>query len=741
MLVARSIRPARRTRTLVGPRAEAPRWPGLRTTGLAALGYLACVAIATYPALFEFGKALPGELTDPLEHLGILRWSKACLLEGQSPFFIEGLQYPTGVPLGYFPTMHLQTAFYLAMGLVTSNDVACFQVIWAFGFVSTGLSTFLLAWWGVREAGPAWLAGLGTMLCGPMMMHAHGHLETMQLGAVPLFLVAWIRFVDLPDRGRLAMAAALYLFMVAAAPYFAVLAVFPATWYLVWSFLAAGHGYRKDWSLGRVGWLIGFAGLVVPGLLALFAAQVWASLHGFSMARSKAEFHSLGAPYWSGLLPSPRHALGRFAMPDLFRETGYASRMSECSSYLGLMTLALLIHGAARRIKFPRAGYWWSVLGLMVVLSWGSHLRVGSVKVGLPAGWIYGVFPPFHLIRVPARFNLFAAVCAAVPASASLVDLARRSGGFRARIFGFSGVSALMVLDLAMTPFPTSPIPPMPAAYRELVLRKPRVALVDAPMFGSDDGQLFSSLWGYWQSFHGAKTTAGYPGLANSRFDDGPVANSPFWARRLADPAYLADPRFQSFGPLIGQDARSYAWLYLTTHGFDHLIVHQGPHMDGKYAPGCGRIKALLGEARSSEDADSAVFDVDRLAQPDRVTSLFIDGWKAGRVLGSFGFARRSNLRVFLPIGRDSFGLRLDRVTSTGQTRLVRLQQGTRELARWTVGSGPPVDLDSGPIRLGPGLHDLTIESDGEDRPTRPEDRLDEARTPYSLRLRSVRID
>ncbi len=70
----------------------------------------------------------------------------------------------------------------------------------------------------------------------------------------------------------------------------------------------------------------------------------------------------------------------------------------------------------------------------MVVLSWGSAIHWSGRRISLPAGWIYGVFPPFHLIRVPARFNLFAAVCAAVPASAALADLLGRIGRSSSRV-------------------------------------------------------------------------------------------------------------------------------------------------------------------------------------------------------------------------------------------------------------------------------------------------------------------
>ena len=234
------------------------RWSRLAVLAAVAASYFACSAVATDPVIRTFATELPGELTDPLEHLWIMRWSKACLLEARSPCFSPGLQTPTGVPLGYFPTMHLQTLAYLGLGLVTSNDVAIFNTIWFFGFVSTGLGTFILARAMVGSFWPSWLGGLGTMLCGPMLMHAHGHLETMQMGGVPLFLLAWLRFVDRPTRGQLALAAGMYLLVVAGAPYFAVLCVFPAAWYVAWSGWTTRRDRRLGWARERAGWLVGF---------------------------------------------------------------------------------------------------------------------------------------------------------------------------------------------------------------------------------------------------------------------------------------------------------------------------------------------------------------------------------------------------------------------------------------------------------------------------------------------------
>ncbi len=721
--------------TIADPEGARPahRWPGGPTLALVALSYLACAAAATDPVIRTFATAMPGQLADPMEHLWILRWSKACLIEGRSPFFCPDLNYPTGVPLGSFPTMHLQTAAYLAMGLVTSNDVACFNALWFFGFVSTGVSTFLLAWWAVRSAWPAWLAGLGAMLSGPMMMHAHGHLETMQMGAVPLFLIAWLRFVDRPGAGRLASAAGLYLLVVASAPYFAVLAVFPAAWSVAWS--TARSGDRRAWLAGRVGWLAGFAAIALPGLAVLFSGQIWAAAHGHPMARPRSQFNHYGAPPWSMFAPSPLHALGRSAAPGLFEATGYASRMSECSSYLGVVTLGLLGYAAARRVRFPRAGFWWSALALMVVLSWGAEVKVGPARVGLPAGWIYGIFPPFHLIRVPARFNLFAAVCAAVPASAALRDLLGRIPGRWARASALSGLGALMMVDLAMVPFETATIPPMPDAYRGAT-----TPLVDAPMFGTGEGQVFSSLWGYWQSIHRAPSTAGYPGVPNVGFDAEVVRSSPFWSRRLVDPSYLADPARERFGPVVDADARDYAWLFLTAYRFDRVVFHHEPWFDAKYAAGGARVSALLPGAKAAEDADTTVFERARLRPPGRIAVLCAEGWRGVPGGSRSGVLRRARIVVHDPTPDRPMVLALEDASAFARPRVVRLSEGGRELARWTIEPGRSRAVETPPFRLGPGLHDLTLESDGDDRPTRHADRLDDARTPYSLTVGAVRL-
>jgi len=703
------------------------------TLVLVALSYFTGAAVATYPVIRSVGSAIPGDLTDPLEHLWLMRWSKTCLLEGRSPFFCPDLHAPKGVPLGYFPTLHVQTLAYLAISPILENDVACFNAIWFAGLVATGLGTFGLCWWVVRDFWPAWLAGLGVMLCGPLMMHAHGHLETMQVGAVPLFLIAWISFIDQPGRGRLLAAVGLYLLMVACAPYFAVLGIFPAAWYLVWS-TSQASGNRWNWLKGRLAWLIGFGALALPALVVLFANQVWAATHGYSMARGRAEFDQFGAPVWSSFAPSPLHGLARVAKLDLFALTGTTNRMIECSSYLGVVALLALAYAAIRRVRFPRRGYWWSLLGLMVVLSWGSSLDLAGLRIKLPGGWIYGIFPPFHLIRVPARFNLFAAVAAAVPVSAALADLLgrlRRPAIRGLAVIAFAGV---ILADLAMVPFATSTIPPMPDAYKTLTDRHPGETILDAPMFDAGHGQIFSSLWAYWQSIHGGRTSAGYPGLPNVAYDSEIVRGSSFEAGRLPG---------DCFGPVVGVDPRDYAWLFLTVHHYNHLMIHQGTFTDARYEPANARWKTLLAEANLYEDADVAVFSRDFLHAPEHLTWLAVSGFRPVLLKSDqqpYALLREARVAIYQPRPGQALVLELVDVSAFLHPRVVRLLDGDRELARWNITTGTARHFESPPFTLDSGIHELTLVADGDDPPTRSADKLDEARTPYTLRLGSVRV-
>jgi hypothetical protein len=672
-----------------------------------------------------------------------MRWYRTCLLEGRSPFVCPEVQYPVGAPLGHFSPLQLQALAYLPLSLVTRNDVLIYNLLWLGAYGLTGLGTFALAYRLTAGRAGAALAGVLAMLAAPMSLHACGHLELITLGTFPLFLLAWMGFVDRPTGGRLLVAALAYLAVVASAAYYAVLAVFPAALHVGWEGVAAWRRGERGWLRARVAPLAGFA--VLAGALALLACacQVWSVLHGDPLARSRDEFDRYGAPLWGYLVPTWAHRLHAYLPVAPYEAAwgpSWANTAGERASYLGLVTLGLLLVGAARRVRFPRSGYLWAALGLVVLLSLGSSATIAGRPVPLPAGWLYEVVPPLRFIRVPARFNLLAAVLAAVLAGAAFADLVRRlPGGVAARGAALAVALALAWLDLHV-PFTPTFLPPMPPAYAAIVREDPDASFLELPQDPSI-GTRQNALTGYWQGLHRGRTSGGYSGHGNRALDRRLTFGAPFLAGRLADPAYLADPENQPLDLMGRVRPRDYAWLYLHAHGFRYAVLHRWPgaQADGE-AAGIRRLETLLAPALIREDELTLVYDRDRLPVPQAPAIVLANGWgvpgpwrdRPARAVGTVAGAV-----VYNPDAATELIFAAE-AAAFRAPRAVRVLADGREVARWTVAPDAPALYLTPPFRLPAGRSRLELRSDGAVRPRSREAPPDGDRTPIALRITGV---
>ena len=708
--------------------------------GAVTVAYLACVTLATWPRLLWFRTALPS-LGDPLQHLWIMRWYQTCLLEGRSIVLCPEIQYPTGAPLGCFSPLQFQSLLFIPLSLALQNDVLCYNLVWLFGIVFTGVGTFLLIWPTVRDPWCAGFGGMLAMLGGPMMLHAMGHLELIFLGGFPLFLWAWLRLVDRPTRGRLAGAVGFYLLLALIAAYYAVFAIFPAALYVVWKMGQAGYRATWPWFRGRIGWFLGFAAAVVPGLLLVFSNQHWAMAHGYVFPKAFAEFKIHGAPLWSYALPTPYHPLGCLLPTNPYATLGMMERLGELGSYLGVITLGLLASAAVCRVRFPRATYWWSALVLLVVLSGGVSWRIGGHDLPLPALWLKQHVFLFRLIRVPARFNLLASVVAALVASNGLRHLMAQFSRRRARALAFAGLAGVALADLAVVPAFTMPIPPMPGCYAFMKRAAQGGAFVEIPQFSSG-GSLLYAVGGYWQSIHRGRTNVGYSGQGNAIFDNLLSWNSPFSASRLAEPDYLADPERMTFDVVGPARFRDYAWLYLTAHDFRFAVLHQWPGAIPNQPVRLDRIKAELAVAKVFEDEGSVVYDRERLPAPSHPVLITTRGWRPAWEGTLVRVANRwARLALYNPDPGCDLRVRLNALAFR-HPRRVLLRSGDRELARWDVHPGRFQTLTSPTFHLPSGLHELDLVSDGEDRPRSWRDASFVGDlTPYSLKIEHVELD
>jgi hypothetical protein len=718
---------------------------GWRTVVLVLLFYTASVLAATYPVVLTFTTRVPGSRTDPLQALWVMRWYRQCLCEGKSPYHCADIQAPVGAALGNFSPLHFQALLYLPLSCVLANDVLCYNLIWLFNLVFTGLGTFLLIWQVLRDRRCACFGGLTAMLSGPMLIHAFGHLELITLGWFPLFLAGWMRWLDEPSRRRLFLAVGLYVLVCMSAAYFGVFALVPAVLYAAGQMLANGRSGILPWLRVRLGAFAAFAGLTVPLLLLLFSSQLWSRAHGYSLSRPRGEFDFYGAPAWSSAVPSSYHTLGRVLPSDWYART--PCPLVECCSYLGIVTLLLIGYAAVRRVAFRRARYWWTLLVLLGVLSLGASWQIGSVRVGLPAGWLRTCCGAFRLIRAPARFNLCTAVCAALVASAGLGHLLdrlpRRGRSRRGSLAVCAVLSLLAIADLAIVPFPTMEFPAMPGCYAALRQRNPHATVLEVPQFGSGWCVDLNAACAYWQSHHRGRTTAGYSGFDNLPYDNLVWQSSPFANFCLADPEYLKQPEAMDIDLVKSVRFTDYAWLYLTVHHLDYVVLHEDPGLFLGQQFHFDRLKAALAGAAILRDGRTTVYDRSLLPPPRRPVLLCTTGWRqreAGKDCYVGLLTRTGRLTVFNPSpdGVVTFHLMGN---ALHRRRTLRLLSEGRELYRWRVGSDGWYLCNSQPFQLPQGLSELVLESDGEEIPTRGEMLGQEDPHPYSLHVAGIRLD
>jgi hypothetical protein len=719
-----------------------PTGGGLRWTTWAIVTalYVVCVSLATWPRILGFGSDLPSP-GDPLQHLWIMRWYRTCLLEGRSMVICPEIQYPVGAPLGTFSPLHFQSLLFIPLSLVIENDILCYNLVWMFGMVFTGLGTFLLIWHDQRDAWCAGLGGMLAMLSGPMLLHATGHLELIGIGGFPLFLWAWLRFVDRPEWRTWGAAVGFYLLLGLISAYFVVFAIFPAALYVVWKSGGLRPRSMVTWLRERAGWFSAFAAVVTTGLLLIFGNQLWAKRHGYIIPRPLAEFRVHGAPLWSYVLPSEKHALGDVLPSGLYETSEVHGNLGECCSYLGMVALGLLLYTAVVRVRFARATFWWAALAVLVVLSGGAAWHVGRFEIPLPAIWLKRNIFLFEQIRAPARFNLLAAVVAALVAAQGLKHLLSRIqvGWMRAAVF--TSLAAAAMADLAMVPYGSAPIPPMPGCYAFMKQVAPGAPFVEIPQFGSGGSFLYAAC-GYWQSHHRGRTNAGYCGQGNVLFDNLLTYNSPFDATRLARPDYLAGSDRISFDMTGEVSFLDYAWLYLQAHDYRFVVLHQWPGSVSHLPVRLDRVKVLLDVAKVYEDAATVVYDRDRLPLPTHPVLLTLQGWRPawdGKMMRVAN--REASLIVYNPDPGHDLQIGMD-ARAFLQFRHVRLRSGAKELAHWAINPGSYQPLASGTLRLPAGLSTLTLESDGASTPRDWQDAsLVGDRSPYSLKVKNLGLE
>lgn len=423
------------------------RWFGTggRAAALAAAVYVLGALLLTAGAWAAPTARWAGICCDQQQAIWFLAWTPYALTHGLDPFFTTLIGWPDGVNLMWntaTPILGLLAWLPARLG----GPIFAFNVMLVAGIALSGFTAFLA----VRRyagglLGP--LVGGAVYAFSPYVAsHAAIHLNLATAWVPPLFLLVLDDLLVRRRRPAWQLGVALGLLSVVQLLISEeVLATSVVAAAVLVAALAALHRSAIRDGLRRVVPALGAATvtfLVVGGWP--LAAQFLGPQRIGEQVQDAATFST---DLLNLVLPTPYQLIAPDVVTQVSRD--FSGLFHEATAYLGLPLLVVLVVVAVVRRADPRI-LAATVTGLvLLVLSLGARLHVGSVDTGIPLPWApFGALPILEHV-LPGRLTLFAwlAVAAIV---ANVVEAATR---LRTEVGG-PRLAIVAVALLAIVPAP-----------------------------------------------------------------------------------------------------------------------------------------------------------------------------------------------------------------------------------------------------------------------------------------------
>jgi hypothetical protein len=334
------------------------------------------------------------------------------------PWFTPYLYFPGGASL-VAHTLNLSTNVPAALVAPWFDLRVLYNVCMLLTFPLSGVAAAIL----FRRLEPSWIgatvAGLCYAFTSYRFAHAHGHINLLTMQWIPIFLLVWWSFLEVPSARR-AGGAALTLLLVLFSDYY----------YFLYSVLCGAILFfalvRERQLRDRQFWI----GLIL--FVALVSAVTVPLISEFSrLARAgfvnKHDPLALSADLSALIAPGGYSQFSMMAAPWWGRIRAGAI---EGSVYLGLATVLLALIGAcfsstasiARRRALTATGIGFLLLALGPRLQFlGEEL----LEVPMPYSLLLSVFPLLEFAAVPVRFVVAASIPIALLAGLGAAQLMR----------------------------------------------------------------------------------------------------------------------------------------------------------------------------------------------------------------------------------------------------------------------------------------------------------------------------
>jgi hypothetical protein len=479
------------------PVGDRPSWRRAGRDVAAPIGVYLAVYLLLYPSVRDgFSSRFALDAHDGYQNVWNVWWVRHSLVDlHTSPYFTHALHWPTGVTLVPQTMSPLNGLVGIVLQAVGLDLVHTVNTIVVASFVATGLTTYWLLRHLRASVSVALLGGGLFTFSSFHAAHAIGHLQLISLELLPLFVLAWLRFLDRPTHLR-ALASAAVLFGVILCDYYYALYCIGIATILFAAHLLARRPVR--WASVAT-----FAVAVAATTGVLFGALMVTAHRDTLLGAHHAQYYGLdplslaipgGASYWNSITRGYWHRLLPISI-------------SETSVYLGSVLIVGLVLSVVlrRRLRLATSWAWWVILGVFGVLALGPRLRLdGTLHQGVPLPYaaLERVVPDLKLSGMPVRMTVVVVLAAIVIVSELLTNLQSRLPRPALRV-GFVALLALVsIVELYPRALPGAPT--TYPAYVSALRRLPHdVGVIDTAAPSAADAL-------YYQTGHDMPMAFGY---------------------------------------------------------------------------------------------------------------------------------------------------------------------------------------------------------------------------------------
>jgi hypothetical protein len=485
---------------------------------LVLLAFAGLALLATYPLILHLGRALPGDLGDPLFSSWLLGWDADRLRHGLRGFWDAPILFPSRHTVAFSEHM-LGIAIPVAPIIwLTGNPILGYDLAFLSTFVVAGSGMYLLAreFTGRRDA--AFLAGL-IFAFAPMRALHVSHLQVLAWGWMPIALWGLHRFLAAqqaaqPSQSRgstfaLAVFASAFTVQAFSNSYFLYYLALASAFVVVYELVSrsAPTAVRLR-ALGR---------LAAASAIILFCvgAVAWAYV-------SVRRLYGFRRPYddWSMFSANLRSYVSAPDNTHLWGTVLHGDEFPERQLFPGFTVLiasaAALWPGRARR---PIATLYGLLAAVALLLSLGPEPAAWSHRL-LPSGpylWLARIVPGMDGMRVPARLGVVVLLALSVLAALGIARMLERLRPSAHRVavalIGAAIVAEGWAVPLRMAPFDARNRPADRAAYRWLA-QQPQGGAIELPIL---EWAIAPTLtYQYATLSHGHPIVNGYSGYGSS---------------------------------------------------------------------------------------------------------------------------------------------------------------------------------------------------------------------------------